>query len=64
MQIFKENVSLYLTIQISNHITTASYIQYLISFENSKFSNFNPFIQIHAKITKVTKIILAQFLAL
>ena len=64
MQIFKVNVSLYLTMHISNHITTSSYTQYLIFYENFQFSNFKPFMQIHAKITKVTKIILAQFVSL
>ena len=61
MQIFAENVSLYQNI---HHITETSYIQYLISYGNFKFSNSNPFMQIYTKIIRLQKIILAQFVAL
>ena len=50
MQIFAENVSLYHKIHISYQITKTSYIQYFISNE---ISNFNPIMQIYAKIIKV-----------
>ena len=50
MQISYEIDSLYQQIHISSHITKTSYIQYLIAFENFKFANFNPLLQIFAEI--------------
>ena len=61
MQIFAEIDTLHLTININSHITITSYFQNLITNENFKFSNFNPFSKISQEIDtlyyQITKII-------